>query len=346
MFSLKTKDVPPKRAFLIVLIPVVGSILAISTYSLMASSGNTSLVKEDAVIAQVISEEENSTIEENLVPEDDKPVITTYTVVSGDTLSGIADKFSISTNTLLWANDLTKKSTIKVGQKLTILPVSGIVHSVKKGDTLGAIALKYDASTEEIIAFNDLEDSKIKVGMKLIIPDGELPEEKPAQTSKPVSQPKPVAKQVVSTQSENKVSEPEVEEKEVEQKSEDNSEGYFTHPIPGSILTQGKHGFNSVDFGAPVGTSVYAAASGKVIIAKPSGYNGGYGKNIVIEHDNGTQTLYAHLSFVSVSVGDEVKKGEKIALSGNTGRSTGPHLHFEVRGGTNPWTAYKKLTQF
>jgi murein DD-endopeptidase MepM/ murein hydrolase activator NlpD len=101
-----------------------------------------------------------------------------------------------------------------------------------------------------------------------------------------------------------------------------------------------------VDFGAPVGTPVLASASGKVIVAKPSGYNGGYGKYVVVEHDNGTQTLYAHLSSVLVVVDDEVTKGEKIALSGNTGRSTGPHLHFEVRGGVNPWVGFKKLTKF
>jgi murein DD-endopeptidase MepM/ murein hydrolase activator NlpD len=83
-----------------------------------------------------------------------------------------------------------------------------------------------------------------------------------------------------------------------------------------------------------------------VIVAKSSGYSGGYGKYIVIEHPNGTQTLYGHLSQVLVNVGDSVSKGDNIAKSGNTGRSTGPHLHFEVRGGDNPWTHEKKGTHY
>jgi murein DD-endopeptidase MepM/ murein hydrolase activator NlpD len=113
--------------------------------------------------------------------------------------------------------------------------------------------------------------------------------------------------------------------------------GYFTHPLPGSRKTQNIHGFNGTDWGAPKGTPILAAASGKVIVAKYSGYSGGYGQYVVIEHDNGTQTLYAHASKVLVSVGDEVKQGETIALVGSTGRSTGNHLHFEVRGAMNPF---------
>jgi murein DD-endopeptidase MepM/ murein hydrolase activator NlpD len=112
----------------------------------------------------------------------------------------------------------------------------------------------------------------------------------------------------------------------------------FIKPTQG-IRTQGLHGANAVDIGVPVGTSVVASASGKVITAKYGEGNpwfGGYGNHIVIEHSNGIQTLYAHLSGVAVSVGDIVSQGERIGSSGNTGRSTGPHLHFEVRGAKNP----------
>jgi murein DD-endopeptidase MepM/ murein hydrolase activator NlpD len=345
MVSLKTKNKRKFRLFLIVLIPMLGSTLAVSAYSLISNSNGTSIVKDESVALQNISEEEHSEdVVEPLAPQDDKPVITTYTVVKGDTLSGIASKFSISVNTLLWANDLNKKSAIKEGQKLTILPVSGIVYTVKKGDTLGGIANKFDASLDEIISFNDLEEDKtIKASMKLILPNAELPLEKaPAPVAKKVET-KPVAQKVSETKEET----PETKSEETKASQvQEVSSSYFTHPIPGSRLTQGLHGYNSVDFGAPVGTPVLASASGKVIVAKPQGYNGGYGHYVVIEHDNGTQTLYAHLSSVSVTVGDEVTKGEKIALSGNTGRSTGPHLHFEVRGGTNPWVGMKKLTQF
>lgn len=353
MFSLKTKDVPPKRTFLIILGLFVlnGGLFGLFANQVTTiSQAQISAVKDVSVVASDVGQiEEESGDAGQITIQDEKPLITVYTVKSGDTLSTIASQFSISTNTILWANDLTKKSVVRVGQKLTILPVSGVVYTVGKGNTLGGIAAKFDVDVEEIISFNDLEEDKtIRVGMKLIIPNGELPVEK-----KPVVEPVKVAvKKEVKTEIAKTAVVEKTEEKAVSEKVETveekptTSSGYFTHPIPGSVLTQGAHGYNSVDFGAPVGTPVLASAEGKVIVAKPSGYNGGYGKNIVIEHANGTQTLYAHLSSVSVSVDDEVTKGQQIALSGNTGRSTGPHLHFEVRGGTNPWVGLKKMTKF
>jgi murein DD-endopeptidase MepM/ murein hydrolase activator NlpD len=92
-----------------------------------------------------------------------------------------------------------------------------------------------------------------------------------------------------------------------------------------------------VDYGMPVGSPIYASAAGKVLIAKGSGWNGGYGDYIVIEHANGTQTVYGHMSTLAVSVGQSVVQGQLIGYSGNTGKSTGPHLHFEIRGAKNPF---------
>lgn len=134
-----------------------------------------------------------------------------------------------------------------------------------------------------------------------------------------------------------------------EDKNEDSSTNTkFINPIPGAILTQGIHDGNAVDFGAPIGTSVYATAEGTVLIAKSGGYNSGYGSYIVINHEGGAQTLYGHLSSVSVSPGDTVKQGDLIAKSGNTGRSTGPHLHYKEigTGARNTFGNYKKGTQF
>ncbi len=113
--------------------------------------------------------------------------------------------------------------------------------------------------------------------------------------------------------------------------------GYFAWPIQGGVITQGLHGWNAVDIGAPRGTSILAAAEGTVIIAKNNGaWNGGYGNYLVIQHPNGTQTLYAHAVTVLVSVGDHVTQGQTIAKEGMTGLATGPHLHFEVRGAGQP----------
>lgn len=342
MVFLKTKNIRPKRLFIIMttLFAINAGLIAFCANQITTiTQTDSSIVKDDSVVANDANQiEENSQVE-SLIQQDDRPIITTYVVKSGDTLSTIASKFSISTNTVLWANDLTKKSVIKEGQKLTILPVSGVIYTVAKGNTLGGIALKFDADIDEIIAFNDLEDNKvIKVGMKLIIPNAELPLEKTVVTPKKIAS---------TTKKESDTNTKEIavvhsSEPETTQVTEE----YFINPFPGSVLTQGIHGYNGVDLGGPVGTSVYAAAKGTVIVAKPSGYNGGYGKYIVIEHDNGTQTLYGHLSSVLVKVGDNVNQKQKIALSGNTGKSTGPHLHFEVRGGTNPLGVFKKLTRF
>jgi murein DD-endopeptidase MepM/ murein hydrolase activator NlpD len=82
---------------------------------------------------------------------------------------------------------------------------------------------------------------------------------------------------------------------------------------------------------------LYAAAGGTVIISKNSGWNGGYGNYVVIQHPNKTQTVYGHMTTTVVSVGQAVTKGQLIGYSGNTGKSTGPHLHFEIRGAKNPF---------
>ena len=112
---------------------------------------------------------------------------------------------------------------------------------------------------------------------------------------------------------------------------------YYMKPIFAAHKTQGLHGYNGVDFGAPLGTPVFASAGGTVIIAKSSGWNGGYGEYVVVSHPNGTQTLYGHLSAVTVYEGQVIVRGELIGNVGTTGKSTGPHLHFEVRGARNPF---------
>ena len=104
-----------------------------------------------------------------------------------------------------------------------------------------------------------------------------------------------------------------------------------------AVKTQGLHGYNGIDLAAPTGTPVLASASGDVIVSRGYGWNGGYGNYIVIKHPNGTQTLYAHLNEVIVSSSWHVVQGQIIGYVGATGKSTGPHLHFEVRGAKNPF---------
>jgi murein DD-endopeptidase MepM/ murein hydrolase activator NlpD len=114
--------------------------------------------------------------------------------------------------------------------------------------------------------------------------------------------------------------------------------GYYLRPIVGGYRSQCLHGHNAIDLAAPLGTSIHAAAKGIVIIAKSNGaWNGGYGNYVVISHDNGTQTLYAHMSSPTVSVGETVSQGDKIGSIGMTGWTYGPHVHFEIRGAQNPF---------
>lgn len=229
-----------------------------------------------------------------------------YTVQSGDTLKSIAQNFGISLNTLLWANDLTSSSKIKTGQKLIILPVSGVIHFVKSGDTLSAIAKTYKAQTDEIIEMNEIADeSDIYIGDILVIPNGVMPK---------------------------KISEP------IQTYLADN---YFIIPVEGRI-TQALHWYNAVDIGNKCGTPVFAAAAGTVLKAK-YGWNGGGGNVVTIMHKDGVVSYYGHLLNIFVKPGDIVDVGQKIGLVGGqpgtsgAGISTGCHLHFTVIGAKNPF---------
>jgi len=235
--------------------------------------------------------------------------ISVYVVRKGDTLSEIAEMFGVSANTILWANDI-KANSIKVGQELVILPISGVRHTVKSGDTLQSVAKKYKADLDDVLSYNGLAtNAKIKPGDVVIIPDGVIS-----------------ASQISSTGVSSSKS-----------SSFPTYAGFYLKPIVGGKKSQGIHGNNGVDLANSVGTVVMAAADGTVIVSRKGGYNGGYGTYVVISHANGTQTLYAHMSANNVSVGEQVSQGQAIGAVGMTGKTTGPHLHFEVRGAKNPF---------
>lgn len=256
--------------------------------------------------------------------------ISLYTVHPNDTLEQIAQMFGVTPNTILWANDLKKGSLIQPDQVLVILPISSIKYEIKKGDTIKSIANKFDGDEDEIAQFNNLSsDEKLTVGVSIMIPDADgsllASENKKAEEA---DKKKIAAKKKASKGT----------------KGADNSSiayvdttGYFSRPIVGGMRTQGIHGHNGVDLVSTYGAPILAAAAGQVIISKSGGWGGGYGTYIVIKHSNGTQTLYGHLSQTLVSAGQTVSKGQQIGKMGNTGQSTGVHLHFEVRGGKNPF---------
>lgn len=250
--------------------------------------------------------------------------VSLYVVRSGDTLPQIAKMYNVSVNTILWANDLEKGATLHNGQTLIILPVSGVEHIVKKGDTLKGIAKKYKADVQDIADFNDIGlNEQLSVGDMVIVPDGEE-----VSISSGSTTPKSPSSGVSTSRARIIASYPSVQ-------------GYYANPLPTGRKSQGIHGFNGVDLAAPKGDTILAAAEGTVIVSKfrPDGdpWFGGYGNYVMIQHPNGTQTLYGHMSAVYVSMGAHVDQGQPIGEVGSTGKSTGPHLHFEVRGAKNPF---------
>ena len=244
--------------------------------------------------------------------------ISTYVVHEGDTVASVAKLFNVSQSTIRGANDLSSTSKLTVGQKLTILPITGIKYTVKKGDTIASIAKKYSADATEIANSNGVDDSTLAAGQVIIIPDVEIttaatpPKKKPSKIFEPAH--------------------------DVGPRGDTAQIGYYRAPLSRYTETQGIHGYNAVDLGASIGTPIMASAEGDVIVAKAGGYNGGYGSYVVIQHDNGSQTLYAHMSKVSTYDGEHVQQGEIIGYVGSTGKSTGAHLHFEIRNGIrNPF---------
>lgn len=235
--------------------------------------------------------------------------ISVYVVREGDTLSQIAHMFGVSVNTLRWANDIRSSDTITPGEKLIILPVSGIQHKVKDGDTIKSIAKKYGGDIDEILNYNVLPSgASLAVGDTITIPNGEIAT--PVVTT---STPRPTVS------------------------GGPTYAGYYLRPIRGGYKSQGYHGYNGVDLATYPGAEIYASADGTVLISRTGSWAGGFGNYIVVEHSNGSQTLYAHNSSNIVSAGQRVVQGQVIGYVGNTGRSTGAHVHFEVRGASNPF---------
>lgn len=248
------------------------------------------------------AESSNGVQPSSAVSRSKKPFV--YKVAPGDTVSEIADRFGITPETVIWANDLWNPEGLQIGEELVILPVSGILHTVASGDNVNDLALQYDVSAESIVEFNDLADpSFLQVGDKLIVPNGRIQ----------------VAR--ASSSSRGGRSSP--------QQASTLASGSFRWPAGGNITQYfGEYGHSGLDIAAQHGSPVYAADGGRIVTALKLGT--GYGWHLVIDHENGYQTLYSHLSRFDVDYGERVSKGQRIGLVGSTGLSTGPHLHFEV----------------
>jgi len=242
--------------------------------------------------------------------------LTVYIVKEEDTLSSVASRFNITINTIVWANDLKNKK-LNVGDQLVILPVSGVSYKTKPGDTVENIAKKFKTEASSINQFNQLTSNYLVEGKEIIIPDGII--EAP----------------IVVVKNKNFKSNSSFKKRYSIALTPNND--LLQKPLLVGRISQGLHGKNGIDIASPCGTPIFPSAPGTVIRADDIGWNGGYGYNIIIRHPEGSETLYGHLSKVSVNNGDHVTYNKNIGLVGTTGRSTGCHLHFEVRGNKNPY---------
>lgn len=253
----------------------------------------------------VYSKSTNTTI--SAKPRD---TIIEYEIKGGDTLASVATRFDISVDTIKWENDITGE-IIRPGQKVRILPVSGIAHKVVSGETIYSIAKKYHTDAQAIVnfPFNEYADAEtfaLTTGQTLFVPEGTiLPAPAPRQRGPGGFYTGPI--------------------------TAGKGSGNFIWPTSGGITTYPVWYHMGLDIANSSAPAILAADGGTVTYA--GCLNWGYGCHIIIDHGNGFQTLYGHLSRIGVGPGQSVGRGAGIGNMGSTGRSTGVHLHFEIRQG-------------
>jgi murein DD-endopeptidase MepM/ murein hydrolase activator NlpD len=220
-----------------------------------------------------------------------------YVVKRGDSLYSIAQRHRISQDTIISANQLKDAYLLRIGTVIQIPNISGIFYTVQRGDSLSSIAARHKIDMNSLLDLNDLDSSVIRVGQRLFIPGASLSEWDRAAALGTL----------------------------------------FIYPTRGRLTS--KMGFRmdpftnkrayhaGIDLANRVGTPITASQSGKITYV---GFKGNYGRTVIVKHQQGYSTLYGHLDRILVKRGQHVRQGEKIATMGNTGRSTGPHLHFEI----------------
>ncbi|OGL52889.1 hypothetical protein A3K55_02100 [Candidatus Shapirobacteria bacterium RBG_13_44_7] len=248
---------------------------------------------------------------ETMISDLPKGETTEYRVQEGDTVSSIAQKFGVSIDTIVWENNLKSVDSIKPGQILKVLPVTGLRYKVVRGETVYSVAKKLQVDPQNIIdypfnTFSNDETFALAAGQELIVPDGVKPKEVVIDTSRYIARTVAPIPGVVG-------------------------EGNFIWPTTGHISQRSSWYHRAVDIANKDGPDVVAAQGGTVITAGWSG--GGYGNFVIIDHGNGYQTLYAHMvtGSLGVKAGDKVSQGQRLGRMGSTGRSTGTHLHFEIK---------------
>lgn len=288
----------------------VGQVLIVPKGEEYAAEAREELIERQA---RVKAEEEHA----------EKVTFSEYTIVSGDSLWTIAGKFNLSIDTLLGVNNL-KSDLLKPGVKIRVPNQDGVVTKVAKGDTLDKLAKKYDISAKAIALANniDAKGKGLTVGQEIFLPgaSNSVLAYRNSGSNGGLSQKAPTVA-----------------------KASPNSTGRFIWPVRGRINSPfgwrihpvlKKRWFHTgIDIKGNTGTPIAAARDGQVIFA---GWMNGYGRTVIIRHDSKYTTLYAHASSILVKKGQKVKQGQTIAKVGTSGRTTGPHLHFEVRINDKP----------
>lgn len=293
-------------ALLVLTVGVLSAPFLASTYPVFSENAtNLNIASPQTNQSIVVGEN----VFETKLSEKPRDKVLSYTVQKGDTLSTIAKKFGVSTDTIKWENDLTS-DYVSVGDSISILPVTGVAYKVQRGDTIYTISKKLDTEPQKIadFPFNDFanpETFSLIEGQILIVPDG----------VKPAAQPT-FKKQVYIAQGPSSTA---------------FSSGGFTWPVRGLVSQFAAWYHMALDITSPYGTPLVAAKSGVVKSVSTGSYDGGYGNNIYIDHGGGVVTHYAHMANVNVSAGDTVVGGSTVlGTMGLTGRTTGSHVHFEL----------------
>lgn len=232
---------------------------------------------------------------------DARPKVLTYVVQPGDTMWDIAERFAIDEATILHLNPKIQPKSLRVGQEVKILTVKGALHVVGKGETLDSIARLYSVSEAAIMEANGLTDAhRLYVNQELVIPGAKLRARTPGVSRSSAS-------------------------------GSSRAASGWIWPLRSRVTSEFGMRWGrlhaGIDLAAAPGTPVQAAKSGRVILA---GWEGAYGLSVVIDHGDGSRSRYAHASAVLVQTGDWVNQGEPVIRVGSTGRTTGPHLHFEI----------------
>lgn len=311
-------------------VPEVEAVRATPTYAPEVFSADIPVFEQSGQFQFI---KRNTTIN-TIIPSRPREEAVEYTVEKGDSVFGIAKKFNIEPETVLWANEDQLNDSpdmLSPGMLLKIPPVDGVYYQWKENDTLETVASQFEAKIEDIINWPgnkmDLTNPEVQVDEWVMIPGGKR-EFRSWIVPQIAREKSGVSKSVYG---------PGACEGSYEGAY---GSGWFAWPSASHVLSGNDFwsGHLGIDIAAFVGDAVYASDSGVVVFAGWS--TGGYGYMVMIDHGNGYQTVYGHLSSVAVSCGQSVYQGDYIGAAGSTGNSTGPHIHFEIRlwgQFINPW---------